>query len=49
VGELAASLGIALHGLSSQQLSLEDAFMAITRSAVEYRMEAESADLRAVA
>jgi ABC-2 type transport system ATP-binding protein len=37
VGELAARLGIALHGLTAEQISLEDAFMQITRSSVEYR------------
>jgi ABC-2 type transport system ATP-binding protein len=49
VGDLAASLGIALHGLTAQQLSLEDAFMQITRSSVEYGIGAQSPDLRAAA
>ena len=49
VGDLAASLGIPLHGLTAQQLSLEDAFMEITRSSVEYGIGAQSPDLRAAA
>jgi ABC-2 type transport system ATP-binding protein len=49
VGDLAAAMGIALHGLTAQQLSLEDAFMEITRSAVEYRIGAQPADLEAAA
>ena len=36
IGDLAAELGIALHGLTPQQISLEDAFMQITRSSVEF-------------
>lgn len=39
IGDLAAQLGVPLHGLTPQQISLEDAFMEITRSAVEYRTE----------
>jgi ABC-2 type transport system ATP-binding protein len=39
IGDMAAQLGIPLHGLTPQQISLEDAFMEITRSAVEYRTE----------
>jgi ABC-2 type transport system ATP-binding protein len=49
VGELAASLSIPLHALTPQQVSLEDAFMQITRSAVEYRTTAEGSDLDRVA
>ncbi len=37
IGDLAAELGIPLHGLTPQQISLEDAFMQITHSSVEYR------------
>jgi ABC-2 type transport system ATP-binding protein len=37
VGDLAARNGITLHELSSQQLSLEDAYMKLTDDAVEYR------------
>ena len=36
IGDLAAQLGIALHALTQQQISLEDAFMQITRSSVEF-------------
>jgi ABC-2 type transport system ATP-binding protein len=37
IGELAASAGIALHELTVQQPSLEEAFMELTRDAVEYQ------------
>jgi ABC-2 type transport system ATP-binding protein len=37
VGDLAARNGITLHELSSQQLSLEDAYMKLTDDAVQYR------------
>jgi ABC-2 type transport system ATP-binding protein len=37
IGDLAARSGIPLHALTPQQISLEDAFMQITRNAVEYR------------
>jgi ABC-2 type transport system ATP-binding protein len=37
VGELAARNGITLHELSSQQVSLEDAYMRLTDDAVQYR------------
>jgi ABC-2 type transport system ATP-binding protein len=36
IGDLAAELGIPLHALTPQQISLEDAFMQITRSSVEF-------------
>jgi ABC-2 type transport system ATP-binding protein len=36
IGETAADHGIALHRLASVQVSLEDAFMQITRDAVEF-------------
>jgi ABC-2 type transport system ATP-binding protein len=36
IGELAASLPIALHELSPQSASLEEAFMELTESSVEY-------------
>jgi ABC-2 type transport system ATP-binding protein len=37
VGELAARNGITLHELTSQQVSLEDAYMKLTDEAVQYR------------
>jgi ABC-2 type transport system ATP-binding protein len=37
VGELAARHGIALHELVAQQASLEEAFMDLTRDAVDYQ------------
>jgi ABC-2 type transport system ATP-binding protein len=37
VGELAARHGIALHELVARQASLEEAFMELTRDAVDYR------------
>jgi ABC-2 type transport system ATP-binding protein len=37
VGELAASQGLVLHELTPVRASLEDAFMELTRDAVEYR------------
>jgi ABC-2 type transport system ATP-binding protein len=37
VGDLAASLGVALHELTTVRASLEDAFMELTHDAVEYR------------
>ena len=36
IGERAASEGLTLHELSSRHASLEDAFMELTRDAVEY-------------
>jgi ABC-2 type transport system ATP-binding protein len=39
IGDLAAGLGIALHELSPQSGSLEDAFMELTRDSVEFRAE----------
>lgn len=44
IGALAHATGIMLHELTPQQVSLEDAFMRITRDAVEYH--AETADER---
>jgi ABC-2 type transport system ATP-binding protein len=44
IGDLAAQLAIPLHGLTPQQISLEDAFMEITRSSVEYRTEDSRAE-----
>jgi ABC-2 type transport system ATP-binding protein len=41
IGDLAAELGIALHELSPQVGSLEDAFMALTRESVEFRAEGD--------
>jgi ABC-2 type transport system ATP-binding protein len=40
IGDAARAAGVALHELVPQQVSLEDAFMRITRDAVEYRTEA---------
>jgi ABC-2 type transport system ATP-binding protein len=37
VGDLAAAMGIGLHELTTQQASLETAFMALTRDAVDFR------------
>jgi ABC-2 type transport system ATP-binding protein len=37
VGDAAAAAGIALHELVSQQASLEEAFMTLTREDIEYR------------
>jgi len=36
IGEIALDQGVALHELTTQQLSLEDAFMQLTRSSVEF-------------
>ena len=36
IGDLALASGIAVHELSPQMASLEDAFMELTRDAVEY-------------
>jgi ABC-2 type transport system ATP-binding protein len=38
VGELAAANGVVLHELSPAQASLEEAFMRLTRDAVEYQV-----------
>ena len=38
IGDLAASLGVALHELSTQTGSLEEAFMEMTRESVEYHV-----------
>jgi ABC-2 type transport system ATP-binding protein len=40
VGDVAAQHSIALHELSSQQVSLEHAYLALTDDATEYRGEA---------
>ncbi|MGH9300209.1 MAG: ABC transporter ATP-binding protein, partial [Acidimicrobiales bacterium] len=39
IGDLAASLGIALHELTPERASLEDAFMELTAESVEFRGE----------
>ena len=36
IGERAAAAGLVLHELSPQEASLEEAFMELTRDAVEY-------------
>jgi len=43
VGELAATSGFVLHELTPQQVTLEDAFMDITRDEVEFRSPAMEA------
>jgi ABC-2 type transport system ATP-binding protein len=40
IGDRAAAEGLTLHELSSQQASLEDAFMELTRNALEYEAAA---------
>ncbi|MEU2774605.1 ABC transporter ATP-binding protein [Streptomyces sp. NPDC007162] len=42
IGELAAQHGIVLHELSTQQASLEEAFMQLTAETVEYHAHADS-------
>ena len=37
IGDIAAAHGIALHELTPQQASLEEAFMALTNDEVEFR------------
>ena len=44
IGEHAQALGIALHELTPQQASLEEAFMEMTRDAVEYHTHPASTD-----
>ena len=41
IGDAAAEHGIALHELTPQQASLEEAFMDLTRDDVEFRTTAE--------
>jgi ABC-2 type transport system ATP-binding protein len=36
IGDMAAEIGIPIHGLAAQELTLEDAFMQITRASVEF-------------
>ena len=38
IGDLACAAGIALHELTPRRASLEEAYMELTREAVEYRM-----------
>jgi ABC-2 type transport system ATP-binding protein len=42
VGDLAAAHGIALHELSTQRASLEEAFMQATHDSVEYRTDTDT-------
>jgi ABC-2 type transport system ATP-binding protein len=49
IGDLAAELGIPLHALTPQQISLEDAFMQITRSSVEFHTGDDDRALQEVA
>jgi ABC-2 type transport system ATP-binding protein len=44
IGDLALKSGVALHELSSQTASLEDAFMELTHDSVEFRGEGGWAD-----
>jgi ABC-2 type transport system ATP-binding protein len=37
IGDVAAAKGVALHELSPQEASLEEAYMELTRDSVEYR------------
>jgi ABC-2 type transport system ATP-binding protein len=43
IGDRAAAAGIALHELSVQKPSLEEAFMELTKDAVEYRTSSATA------
>ncbi|MEV1146303.1 ATP-binding cassette domain-containing protein [Micromonospora sp. NPDC049799] len=43
IGDRAAAAGLTLHELSTQQTSLEEAFMTLTRDAVEYTAEPTAA------
>ena len=43
VGDAAAAAGVALHELSPQQASLEEAFMNLTRDELEFAAEMEEA------
>ena len=43
IGELAAANGVVLHELSTQTGSLEDAFLEVTASSVEYHGQSEAA------
>ena len=47
IGDLAAANNIALHELSSQLASLEDAFMELTRDSVDYHANASNPDASA--
>ena len=49
IGEAAAGRGIVLHELMPQQVSLEEAFMDLTRDDVEFRAGAESVTSEAAA
>ena len=49
VGELAAANSVVLHELAREQASLEEAFMSLTRDAVEYEAEPASAAVGASA
>jgi len=49
IGEIALDQGVALHELTTQQLSLEDAFMQLTRSSVEFHTGAPGPVLEGVA
>jgi len=40
IGDIAAEQGIALHELTPEQASLEEAFMRLTHDAVEYHASA---------
>jgi ABC-2 type transport system ATP-binding protein len=44
IGDIAGAAGCTLHELSPQRASLEEAFMELTKSSVEYRGEAHSTE-----
>ena len=46
IGEIARDNGLVLHELTPQAASLEEAFMEMTRDAVEYQAHAQSATVR---
>ena len=48
IGDFVAELGIPIHGLTPRQMSLEDAFMQITRSSVEFNIGADEHAERAL-
>lgn len=49
IGDLAAAQGIALHELSPQEASLEEAYMELTRDSVEYRADVPTPPAQATA
>ena len=49
IGDLAAAQGIALHELSPQEASLEEAYMELTHDSVEYRADVPAPSTQATA